>query len=367
MNAADPRFYDAGHLLALASCFAIPAQPKSVTPLGRGLVNATFSVATDAGDYVLQRVNGTVFPEPERIMDNLRVVGAHLARYPESGLSIPVPILHRSGASFTRDHQGNLWRLMPHIAHGVNLPRIDTAEQAGEVGHALGYFHRLLADLDPAGLAVTLPGFHVTPAYLAHLDQVLEERPLDRTEADLDQALAAVARGRPWVGALEQARRDGRIAPRVTHGDPKLDNILFHETNGRALGVIDLDTVQPGLIAHDIGDCLRSCCNRQGESGDGSAGFDLDIGRPILVAYAGEMRGLLSAGEVATLFDGIRILPYELGVRFLTDHLEGDRYFRVQARGENLHKALIQFALGADIERQEVPIRALIAEVFHGD
>ena len=367
MNAAQPGFYDAEHLLALASCFAIPTPPRSVAPLGRGLINATYGVVTDAGDYVLQRVNGAVFPEPERIMDNLRVLGDHLAHYPEPGLSIPVPIPHRSGASFARDHQGNLWRLMPRIAHAVNLPRIDTQDQASEVGRALGCFHRLLADLDPAGLAVTLPGFHVTEAYLAHLDHVLAKRLADRTEADLDQALAAVASGRPLVGALEQARRDGRIAHRVIHGDPKLDNILFHESSGRALGVIDLDTVQPGLIAHDIGDCLRSCCNRQGESGDGSVGFDLEVCRPLLAAYAREVRGLISTGEVATVFDGIRILPYELGVRFLTDHLEGDRYFRVQAQGENLHKALIQFALGADIERQEAPIRALISKVFHAD
>lgn len=359
-------FHDGADLLALAAGFAIPARPRSASPLGQGLINATFNVETDAGDYVLQCVNDKVFPEPERIMGNLQVLGQHLAGRPDSGICIPAPIPHRGGTSFTRDPQGRLWRLLPRIPQAVNLPGIDTQAQAAEVGRALGCFHRLLADLDPGRLAVTLPGFHVTPAYLARLDLVLADLSASGGMPDqgIGGALRSVDQGRPWAVALEQARRDGRIAVRVTHGDPKLDNILFHETSGRALAVIDLDTVQPGLIQHDLGDCLRSCCNRRGESGDGTAAFDLHICRSILGAYAEEMRGLLSEGDIAALYDGIRILPYELGVRFLTDHLEGDRYFRVHSPGENLHKSMIQFALGADIGRREPQIRALITESF---
>ena len=357
---------DGEDLLALAAGFTIPARPRSVSPLGQGLINATFNIETDAGDYVLQCVNAKVFTEPERIMGNLQILGEHLAGCPDSGICIPAPVSHRGGTSFTRDPQGGLWRLMPRIPHAINLPGIDTQAQASEVGRALGCFHRLLADLDPGRLAVTLPGFHVTPAYLARLDRILADLSASRRMPDdgVGRALRSVDQGRPWAGALEQARLTGRIAVRVTHGDPKLDNILFHETSGRALAVIDLDTVQPGLIQHDLGDCLRSCCNRRGESSDGTVVFDLDICRAILGAYAEEMRSLLSDGDIAALYDGIRTLPYELGVRFLTDHLEGDRYFRVRSPGENLHKAMIQFALGADIGRKAPRIRALIAESF---
>ena len=166
---------------------------------------------------------------------------------------------------------------------------------------------------------------------------------------------------------LEDALAAGRIPLRVIHGDPKIDNILFHVTDGHALALIDLDTVQPGLIQHDLGDCLRSCCNRGGESAElGAVRFDLGICEQIVSAYAAETRGFLTAADLAVLYDSIRLMPFELGLRFLNDHLEGDRYFRVTHRGQNLHKAGIQFALLADIEAREQAIRAVIAQGFAG-
>jgi Ser/Thr protein kinase RdoA (MazF antagonist) len=255
---------------------------------------------------------------------------------------------------------------MARIPDAVNLARVETQAQGREVGFALGRFHRLVAGLDPARLALSLPGFHVTPAYLAQLDRTLAEQTPAAPNADLAHCLNQVERRRPQAGVLEEARRTGHIPLRVTHGDPKLDNILFHAIDGRALGLIDLDTVQPGLIQHDLGDCLRSCCNRQGESaGLGTAvRFDLDLCESILRAYARETRGLLGAADLAGLYDGIRLIPFELGVRFLADHLAGDLYFRVRHQGENLARALTQFALTGDIERQEGAIRALIRDAF---
>ena len=153
---------------------------------------------------------------------------------------------------------------------------------------------------------------------------------------------------------------------RVIHGDPKLDNLLFDQANDRALCLIDLDTVQPGLLHHDIGDCLRSCCNRAGEATDASTPvqFDLDVCSGILAAYGAETHGLLSTPEVDLIYPCIRLIPFELGLRFLTDHLRGDRYFRVMAPGDNLRKALVQFALVADIERKAKSIETIIARSF---
>jgi Ser/Thr protein kinase RdoA (MazF antagonist) len=366
MSARERGSYDAGTLLALAGGFAIPGTPTAVAPLGQGLINATFALDTGAGRYVLQRVNGQVFPHPRRIMANLSVLARHLARHPAPGIAIPVPIPRRDGADCVVDQDGHLWRLMERIPDAVNLPRVETQAQGQQVGFVLGRFHRLVADLDPGRLAVTLPGFHVTLGYLAQLDRVRADNPPSALDADLTHGLDEVQRRRGRAGALDEARRTGRIPLRVTHGDPKLDNILFHQWDGRALGLVDLDTVQPGLVQHDLGDCLRSCCNRQGESALPGVGvrFDLDICQAILGAYAGETRSLLGPAEVAGLYDGIRLIPFELGVRFLTDHLAGDRYFRVRTRGENLAKALTQFALTADIERREGAIRTLIRDAF---
>jgi Ser/Thr protein kinase RdoA (MazF antagonist) len=358
--------YDASTLFSLAGRFSVPGSPTGVSPLGQGLINATFAVETSAGRYVLQRVNGQVFQHPERIMGNLAVLAGHLARHAAPGIAVPGPIPARDGGAFVTDEGGHLWRLMERIPDAMNLARVETPAQAREVGFALGRFHRLVADLDPSRLAWTLPGFHVTLAYLTQLDRVLAARPPTAADPDLTQALTQVERRRAGAGALDQAHRAGRIPLRVTHGDPKLDNILFHRTTGRALALIDLDTVQPGLIQHDIGDCLRSCCNRGGESAGAGPDvtFDLDVCASVLDAYAAETQDLLGPADLAALYDGIRLIPFELGVRFLADHLAGDRYFRVRTRGENLAKALTQFALTADIERRDGAIRALIRDAF---
>jgi Ser/Thr protein kinase RdoA (MazF antagonist) len=176
-----------------------------------------------------------------------------------------------------------------------------------------------------------------------------------------------VAARRESLDLLEQARAAGQIPERLVHGDPKLDNLLFDAEGRRALALIDLDTVQPGLTLHDIGDCLRSCCNRQGESASKSrVGFDLAVCLPLLQAYADRTQGLLVPAEVTLLFAAIRLIPFELGLRFLTDHLQGNPWFRVSAPGQNLAKARIQFSLVADIEGKEREIQAIIAACFGG-
>ncbi len=348
----------------IASAFAIELPIGPIEPLGHGLINDTYRVESGSGPHVLQRINRQVFPDPERIMANLAVLASHLAGI--GGLRVPDLIPARDGRPFLRDPDGEVWRLMELIPDGVNLKGLETPRQAGQAGAALGRFHRLTRDLDPARLVFTLPGFHRTPDYLARYRAVREslEPGLQDPEAVALGDLVDARHG--LADRLERAHAAGRIPLRVIHGDPKLDNILFHREDGRALALIDLDTVQPGLIQHDLGDCLRSCCNRLGESPDGSGRvrFDLDLCADILTAYAAETRDFLTPGDVAALYDSIRLMPFELAIRFLTDHLEGDRYFRVARRGQNLDKARVQLRLLADIESQEQEIRALIAARF---
>jgi len=341
--------------------FALPVPITSVEPYGGGLINATFLVAVKDARYILQRINDAVFPKPERIMSNLLVLARHVAAHAESGIRIPTLIAARDGRPFVRDGQGGFWRLMEFIPNTRGLARIDDLEQAREVGRILGRFHVLVSDLPIDRLAVTLPGFHITPGYLERFRRVLEACTTVHPGA-LSQAVACVTARRAQVDVLEAARRGGHLPVRVIHGDPKLDNILFDRVTGCAVSLIDLDTVQAGLVHYDVGDCLRSCCSRG--RGSASTGFDLDLCRAILGAYADEIGDLLDTAEIELLFDAIRLIPFELALRFLTDHLEGDRYFRVTERGQNLLKARAQLALVGDIESKEHEIRTIIAACF---
>jgi len=202
-----------------------------------------------------------------------------------------------------------------------------------------------------------------TPLYLERYDAVAAARP--PASPELAAAHAFVSARRSLAEALERPKREGVLPLRATHGDPKLNNFLFDLTTGRVVALIDLDTVQAGLVHHDVGDCLRSCANVAGESPADLADvhFDREIARAVLTGYLAAARDFLTPPELPLLYDAVRLLPFELGLRFLTDHLEGDVYFRTERRGQNLHRARVQFRLVEDIERQEREIRAVIHEV----
>jgi len=360
-GATPPAAADAAALNA-ARGFLGADTPLSVEPLGAGLINDTFRVTAPAGSYVLQRINTRVFPDADGIMANLGRLQALLDDRPDYGLRLPRLTPTRNGHLLVRDDGGGCWRLMEHVSNSRVLGRIGNAVQAREVGRMLGAFHRLAAMIEPSAMTVTLPGFHDTPAYLAQFDETLPNATTN--DADVAAAAAFIDARREAAGTLARAHRQGRLPLRVIHGDPKLDNLLFAADADCALCLIDLDTVQPGLVHHDIGDCLRSCCNRRGESADGSVSFDLETCHAILSGYAAASSGLLSDDEIALLYPAIRLLPLELAIRFLTDHLQGDRWFRVREHGQNLTKARVQLALVADIEAKQAAIAGIVRQCF---
>lgn len=280
-------------------------------------------------------------------------------------LRLPDILPARDGRDFVIDTEGGFWRAQEFIEHTCTLDGISDTAQAGEVGFALGRFHALIHDLDPAQLHTTLPGFHDAPAYFTRFLQASARSPKTAPNRDLLHGLSFVEQRRHLTQVLEQARREGKLVTRPIHGDTKLNNFLFDTRTGQAVSLIDLDTVQPGLIHYDIGDCLRSCANPAGESsGDiDSVRFDLGIARAILKAYLVESRQFLTQHDSHYLYDAIRLIPFELGLRFLTDHLEDNRYFKTAWPGQNLHRALVQFRLTASIEASERDLKMLITDL----
>jgi Ser/Thr protein kinase RdoA (MazF antagonist) len=349
----------------IAARFGVCNGPTRVDPFGNGLINHTFLVSCGKSRMVLQRINSRVFSHPGRILANLSRLSTHLEKKAGTRLRIPGLIPARDGRRWIEGEEGALWRLMEFIDGGRVLAGIRCGGQAAEVGRALGAFHVAAADLDTREMAVTIPNFHVTPGYVDRLIQLAQNRNNPRNH-EIQPELDFISARRASTGVLERARLKGDLPDRVVHGDPKLDNFLFDDSERRALAVIDLDTVQPGIVHYDIGDCLRSCCNRGGESMDGhtTVSFDLLLCRGLLAAYAKETGPLLAPPEVELIYDAIRLIPFELGVRFLTDHLEGDRWFRVAYPGQNLAKARIQLALTEDVERKEAAIREIIERCF---
>ena len=359
-------------LEAIADRFHPREQITAIRSLGSGNVNETFLVthagSSTTGRFVMQKLNTAVFERPDLVMRNLQALGEHMDRR----LATPPPELQgrrwelprivpcRSEDAAWVEHNGEFWRSITYIGAATTSDEIQDCSHANELGYGLGMFHHLIHDLAIHQLADTLENFHVTPEYLSRYDNVLKSRAvLDSAE---QAACSFINKRREGVDVLEAALARGELQHRPIHGDPKINNVMIDEASGKAVGLIDLDTVKPGLVHYDIGDCIRSCCNAAGEETTDLArvGFDLNLCEAILKGYLKVARGFLSAWDLHYLPDCIRLIPLELGLRFLTDHLEGNVYFKTDRPGHNLQRAAVQFKLVQDIENQMPELQRLI-------
>ena len=360
-------------LLTVAGRFHPPGFIAAVEPLGRGNVNDTHLVILrgEEGErrFVLQRLNTTVFPAPRLVMQSLATITAHMDRRLQTHAcgadrwELPRPITPRASDDPWLELDGEVWRALSYIDGTFVLEAVTSPAQAQELGRSLGIFHDLLHDLPAAHLADTLEGFHVTTRYLAdHRAELQRVDPLPDPHGHLAEALAFVRAREDQVDVLEAAARRGDLTPRPIHGDPKIGNLLFVTATARAVALIDLDTVKPVLLHYDIGDALRSGCNPLGEEAPHPelVRFDLDLAAALLQGYLGAAGASFTAADRFWIPAAARLISFELGLRFLTDHLAGDSYFRTSRRGHNLHRARVRFSLCASIEAQLPALTALV-------
>ena len=349
-------------------------QVIDIQEYGSGNVNDTFLVTLDPeGEkhFILQRINTRVFCQPELITGNMRTLTEHvrarLQRAPVSAgrrWEVPRVLLTQDGHDHWVDSSGSFWRALSFVDAAQSFDTVKDIEHGSEVGYALGIFHGLISDLPAGTLADTLEGFHITPRYLRHYDETLAQARLG-SSPEVNYCLGFVSERRAWAHVLEDGKAQGRLRLQPIHGDPKVNNVMIDTATGQAISIVDLDTVKPGLVHYDIGDCLRSCCNPSGEETAGweAVRFETDLCRAILRAYLSLARDFLTENDYEYLYEAIRLIAFELGLRFFTDYLEGNVYFKVRHRKHNLARALVQFKLTESIESQEATIRSIIQDM----
>ncbi|MEB3303098.1 MAG: aminoglycoside phosphotransferase family protein, partial [Cyanobacteriota bacterium] len=307
----------------IAAAFARDGTVEALRPLGNGNINTTYLVEGEALEpFVLQRLNTAVFPQPQLVMGNLLAIGTHVGgRLQREGLTagdhrwvLPRVLRSVSGEPWLEEG-GEFWRAISFVPHTTSLDALETPGQAREVGYGLGRFHELLHDLPSERLADTLEGFHITPAYLAHYHAIGDttEGAGRGTGGDGEREAWAhrfVAQREGWAGVLEGAKASGELPLRPIHGDPKVNNVLLDVHSGRAVALVDLDTVKPGLVHYDIGDCLRSGCNPLGEETTAldKVSFDLTLCEALLEGYGAVAHQFLRAADHRYLYDAIRLL-----------------------------------------------------------
>ena len=358
--------FEQSRLEAVLPCFFPSADRcEKVGCLGAGNINDTYLLEfSHRAAVVLQRINAAVFPNPVLVAKNFGVISDHIGlkqHNPDEATVFPRAIPETGGKPYHLDEAGGIWRAMDYIEKTASYRIVKTEKQAFEGGKILGRFHHLLNDLDPGRLYQPLPGFHDLPGYcLSYRSACSGHRRIN--SAELDYCCKAINSRLKDASILEKNRKLKRISRRVIHGDPKCDNILFDHHTGAGVALIDLDTVSSGLLQYDLGDCLRSFCNPAGEKPETiqDVHFDMDMCRQVLRGYRSSGTPL-SGFERALIYQGVRLLTFELGVRFLTDYLEGDRYFKVSHERDNLDRTMVQIRLLESIENQQPAIDSVVA------
>ncbi|NJK51296.1 aminoglycoside phosphotransferase family protein [Candidatus Gracilibacteria bacterium] len=362
-------------LINIANQFKPQGNVIDIQEFGNGNINNTYLVTLDSQSekhFILQRINTQVFRQPELVMQNMSLLTKHvrtrLQQFPLSNRRWEVPrvLLTREAKDYWVDADGSFWRAISFIEAAQSFDTIADNKYGYEVGYALGMFHNLISDLPPEKLADTLEGFHITPSYLQHYEKVETQRSVSINQSkEVEYCLQFVRDRKTWAHVLENAKTKGHLNLRPIHGDPKVNNVMFDTASGQAIGIIDLDTIKPGLIHYDIGDCLRSGCNPLGEETEqwDMVRFDTDICQSVLQGYLSVAKDFLTQSDYEYLYDAIRLIAFELGLRFFTDYLEGNVYFKTKYPEHNLARAIVQFKLTESIESQATAIRTIIQDM----
>ncbi|MFH0908952.1 MAG: aminoglycoside phosphotransferase family protein [bacterium] len=324
---------------AAASTFNLPGPIRTVAPHPVGHINDSFIVTCDARRFLLQRINHDVFKNPAAVMENIARVTAHLRSKNVPTLSL-VPT--RDGRPYLTDNAGGTWRMYDYIAGAQSFDLADSPARAREAARAFGGFQCALADLPPPRLKETIPDFHNTPQRFAAFRQAVASDRANRAVAAKREIEFALSHE-----SLERALIDLHLPERVTHNDTKINNVLFDERTGRAVCVIDLDTVMPGLALYDFGDLVRTATSpaAEDERDLSRVVFQRSMYDALVEGYLEAVGDMVVEAEKENLALAGRVITFETGLRFLTDHLNGDAYFKVHREGHNLDRCRMQFRL----------------------
>ena len=340
---------------------------------GKGHINDTFCVYTqnEAGDcvrYILQRINTDTFTDPDGLMENIVGVTDYLrsiiAKNGGDTTRETMTVQRtKEGKNYYRDSQGGCWRVYPFVEGTVCLQAVEEPEQFYQSAVAFGNFQRLLAGYDASTLHETIAKFHDTRNRFANFKKALEADVCGRAKDVQPEIDFVLAREKDCAVLMDQLEA-GKLPLRVTHNDTKLNNILMDKATGTGICVIDLDTVMPGLALNDFGDSIRFGANHSAEDEKdlSKVNFDLDLFEIYTKGFLEAAGDALTPAEKENLPWGAKLMTLECGIRFLTDYLEGDHYFRVHREGQNLDRCRTQFKLVSDMEANWDKMSAIVAK-----
>ncbi len=353
--------------------FQIKGKFLAAQPCGSGHINDTFASTFERDNkrerYIHQRINDKIFKEPEKVIENISRITRHISKKLSDSASEDV--LRRcltlvpsiDGAYYWIDKDGSYWRTYYFIEDASAFEIVETESQAFNAAFAFGEFQKQLADLKEPRLHETIPDFHNTPKYLDKFKEALNTDRYNRAKFAKEE-IRFILDNEESCYIFTDLLRDGKIQERITHNDTKLNNVLFDNNTNEAICIIDLDTVMPGLVCYDFGDLVRTAINAAAEDEKdlSKVKMRMNMFQALACGYLKSAGEFLTQKEKETLPLAGKIITLENGIRFLTDYLSGDSYFKIHREDHNLDRCRAQFALARSIDNQLSEMNRLLRE-----
>ena len=350
----------------LARQFRTRGEPTDIAPVPVGHINDTFIVTAGNNRYVLQRINQVVFTKPVEVMANAVRITEHIrARMetagPGSASRQLAVVATKDDGSYYCDAAGNVWRMYNFIENAVTYDSLQSAALAREAARMFGWFQKMLTDLPGAPLYETIPGFHNTPRRFERFQEVVKADAANRAK-DARTEIGFVFEHAAICHVLYDLVKRGEIPVRVAHNDAKINNVMFDTSTSEGVSVIDLDTVMPGLSVYDFGDLVRTatCPAAEDERDLSKVAVDMILFKALAQGFVEGGRSFLTPLERQHLVFGGLLITFEQMIRFLTDYLAGDVYYKVHREGHNLDRTRTQMKLVQSILEQEEHLNQLV-------
>lgn len=340
---------------------------RDVERYGNGHINDTY--LTRSGDYILQRINTNIFKNPEKLMDNVEKVtdflrGKIIAEGGDPSRETMKVIKTKDGKNYCKVDDDNVFRVYEFVKNTIAIESSKSYTDLFNAGKGFGHFQKLLSDFPADELYETIPDFHNTPKRVENLLKAIEEDKAGRA-ASVKEEIDFALKFAKEASVVTDGIAKGDILLRVTHNDTKINNILFDEKTREAVCVIDLDTVMPGSVLYDFGDALRmgASTGAEDETDLSKVNFDPKAFEAFAKGFCSEVGETLTEREKELLPFSVKLMTFECGIRFLTDYLEGDTYFKIHRPNHNLDRARNQFKLVADIDKVQDSLVDLVKQL----
>lgn len=361
-------------IAAIANRFAIEGEFIEGSEIESGHINSTYRVTFEASGgfrqrYILQKINANVFKDPEAVMRNVECVTRHInhkvmrVKKDMGGQTLNL-YPGREGKAWVTAPDGGIWRCYNSIEGCVTYDIIENTRQAYQAAKAFGSFQDLVSDLPATSVEETIPDFHHTRKRYLALLAAIEADPLGRA-ASVQAEIDFVKRRESLTGAIVDLLESGRIPWRITHNDTKINNVMIDAETDQAVCVIDLDTVMPGASLYDFGDMIRSATSPAAEDEQdlSKVAMQMPMFEALVEGYLDAANGFLNDDEASHLVVAGMVITLETGMRFLTDHLLGDTYFKIHRPGHNLDRCRTQFRLVECIEEQRDAMERFVGKL----